>query len=431
MRCDVKLYFILFVNFLIFFTSNAQKSVLIQTNESGRYKLGDRVRMTFIIREPSVDTVTVRIIKNFINQSVQKKIICSKDSIIIFEKVINEKSTFIIQVTTRKDTLSEGFIVDAEHFQPGTKRPKDIDDFWKKEKNKLRALKMTLKIDTLKPIAEGYNIYNVEINCPGSTNPSRGYYSKPTVAKSHSLPIVLYLHAAGVKESWCHSEPNNALRFARMGNGALSFDLNAHGMLNSQSKEYYVDLENGELKNYATRGVGSKEDCYFRGMYLRLLRTIDFLTLQPEWDGKRILVIGESQGGGQALAAAGLDNRVTAAVVTVPAMCDWGGTLVGRKGCYPDPYSTSSEKEMVENMSYFDIAHILKGSKATIMVEIGLVDFTCPSSAVFAAINQEEGKKIIYTVPYRAHSMTQNIYKKVWNETVNNAKQDFINNYLK
>jgi len=58
------------------------------------------------------------------------------------------------------------------------------------------------------------------------------------------------------------------------------------------------------------QGMESRSDFYFRGMYLRLIRTLDFLASQPEWDGKRILVIGESQGGGQALAAAGLDKEL-------------------------------------------------------------------------------------------------------------------------
>ena len=114
------------------------------------------------------------------------------------------------------------------------------------------------------------------------------------------------------------------MNYAKKGKGALCFDLNAHGMLNGQPDEYYNNLDAGELKNYYVSGLESREDFYFRGMYLRLIRTIEFLTRQPEWDGKRILVIGESQGGGQALAAAGLDSRVSAVVATVPAMCDWG-----------------------------------------------------------------------------------------------------------
>ena len=222
----------------------------------------------------------------------------------------------------------------------------------------------------------------------------------------------------------------NALNYAKM--GSLCFDLNAHGMLNGQPDSYYSDLENGELKNYWLQGLTSKDDLYFRGMYLRLLRTIDFLTKQPEWDGKRILVIGESQGGGQALVAAGLDHRVSAVVAIVPAMCDWIAPLSGRMGGWPQPFETdASREEMLKTLPYFDAANILKDSKAIIYTEIGLIDMTCPSTSVYAAVNQANGQKIIYTVPYRPHHQPEGALAKTWQETVYKPRELFIKNYLK
>ena len=163
------------------------------------------------------------------------------------------------------------------------------------------------------------------------------------------------------------------------------------------------------------------------------MRTLDFLTSQPEWDGKRILVIGESQGGGQSLAAAGLDHRVTAVVATVPAMCDWGGTLAGHKGGWPDPFATTqyNRQTLLSVLPYFDVAHILKGSKATLVVEMGLIDTTCPAAGIFAAVNQANGKKVLFTDTYRGHHVSQPAYQEVWEKTVNEPKNAFINNYLK
>jgi cephalosporin-C deacetylase-like acetyl esterase len=251
-------------------------------------------------------------------------------------------------------------------------------------------------------------------------------------AKVRSLPIVLIVHAAPVKGSWCRSEVANAMNYAKKGNGALCFDLNAHGMLNGQSDEYYNNLEAGELKDYYSIGLENREEFYFRGMYLRLIRTLEFLTRQPEWDKKRIIVIGESQGGGQALAAAGLDNRVSAVVATVPAMCDWGGTLVGRKGGWPQPFERKFDQDkMKQTLPYFDTANLLKNSIATIVVEIGLVDQTCPSTSVYAALNQSKGKKIIYPVPYREHSWPNAEQRKNWDSMVFNPKNEFVENYLK
>jgi len=163
-----------------------------------------------------------------------------------------------------------------------------------------------------------------------------------------------------------------------------------------------------------------------------LLRAIEFLTQQPEWDGRRLLVIGESQGGGQALVAAGLDNRVSAVVAIVPAMCDWFGSIADRMGGWPQPYeSNNPKKEMMQALPYFDAANILKDSKAIIYTEIGLIDMTCPSTSVYAAVNQAPGQKIIYTVPYRPHHQPEGVLAKTWQEDFYKPRDMFIRNYLK
>jgi len=206
-------------------------------------------------------------------------------------------------------------------------------------------------------------------------------------------------------------------------------------MINGQSVDYYLELERGELRNYYHQGVEDRDEYYFRGMYLRLIRTLDFLTSQPEWDGERILVLGESQGGGQSLVAAGLDERVSAVVATVPAMCNFYGTFDNAIGGWPDPMGTKSDKEkMLETIPYFDAAHILKGSKATFVTEIGLIDVTCPSYSVYAALNQVKGKKITLGVPYRGHQMNSRRHKdhyEIWDNTVHKTKNDFIADFLK
>lgn len=424
--------FILILLFLsIFSFSQAQSIVLKQTHESGIYKKGETVRVTLFLNDQSEDTVTFKMIENFRNLIVQKKLKFTGDTMVIFDQSFGKPASVIFEVSTTTESASIGSIIDPEKFKPGTRRPNDLKTFWKCEKNTLRKLPIEVKAIPVKGIEKGYLCLNMEISCTGP-KPASGYLAKPESAQPKSLPIVLYLHAAGVNGSWCRSEPENAMKYAKMGKGAISFDLNAHGMLNGQADLYYDNLENGDLKDYAKIGLESKKDIYFRGMYLRLIRTLDFLTSQPEWDGKRILVIGESQGGGQALAAAGFDSRVSAVVATVPAMCDWGGSLVGRKGSWPYPFETASNQEkMIATLPYFDVAHILKGSKATLVVEIGLIDTSCPASAVFAAINQAKGKKLIYTVPYRAHHMTQPIFNETWDKTVIKPKANFIMEYLK
>ncbi len=424
-----------FASFLILFLVSfvfavqGQTIRLKQSHENGIYKSGQKIRITAVLTQRTTDSLFIKVWKNNNQMIVQKAILPVSDSFVIFESKMKEPCSVIIEAKIKEAKQTIGLIVDPLKIKPGSAFPLDFKAYWDHEKQSLKSLLMEVKSKEMEISDSRFVCFDTEINCTGPKT-AKGYFAKPVKAKVRSLPIVLIVHAAGVKGSWCRSETENALNYARK--GALCFDLNAHGMLNGQPDEYYSNLEAGELKEYYMSGLESREDLYFRGMYLRLLRTIEFLTRQPEWDRRRILVIGESQGGGQALAAAGLDPRVSAVVATVPAMCDWGGTLVNRKGGWPQPFEQSGDQEkMKQTLPYFDTANLLKDSKATIVVEIGLIDNTCPSTSIYAAINQAKGPKIIYPVPYREHAWPNAEQRKIWDPKVFNPKNEFVEKFLK
>lgn len=432
MKTNFKALFLLASVIIYAFSVQAQNLTLKQSHKNGIYKKGEKIRVTAFLKDHPNDTLKIKVYMNNDQVSSQKMIIPETDSVLIYEGSAKNPCSLIVEALLNKEKVSTGMIVDPQKIKPGIKAPKDINAYWDKEKYDLNALKLDVKFG--KNVSNDYTFvcFDTEINCT-APKPARGYFAMPTKAPAKSLPIVLLVHAAGVKGSWCRSESADALRYAKMGKGSLCFDLNAHGMLDGQPDEYYNNLESSELKEYYVQGLESRENFYFRGVYLRLIRTLDFLTKLPEWDGKRILVIGESQGGGQALAAAGLDPRVSAVVATVPAMCDWGGTLAGRKGGWPQPFERPGDKEkMKKAIPYFDTANLLKNSQAILVVEIGLADHTCPSTSVYAAINQAKGMKIIYPVTYREHSWPNTEQRNNhWDQMVFNPKNVFVENYLK
>jgi cephalosporin-C deacetylase-like acetyl esterase len=408
-----------------------QDIILSQANKSGIYTKGQKISVTAFAENLSGDTLQVRVFKNNSQLIDRKNIIISKDSMTVYEGSADKPCSIIIEAKAAGKNAGLGMLIDPEKLKPGASCPGDFERYWKNLKNSLHALPWDIKRAVVMGTErdKGFSCDDIEINCMGP-KPARGYFARPEKASPKSLPIVLLVHAAGVKGSWCRSEPANAMKYARM--GALCFDLNAHGMLDDQTESYYEDLEKGDLKTYWLQGLTNRDEVYFRGMYLRLLRTIDFLTTQPEWDGKRILVIGESQGGGQALVAAGLDPRVSAVVAIVPAMCDWFGSLEGRMGGWPQPFESDSlKKEMRKALPYFDAANILKDSKASIYAEIGLIDMVCPSTSVYAALNQAKGQKFIYAVPYRPHHQPEGALAKTWEKDFYKTREAFIQNYLK
>lgn len=424
----------LILSFFLSLAINAtysQPFALRQTHVDGIYKTNEKITFSINRDDQSTDSLYIKVWKNNNNFLLTQKILPTEASFDSYTGLLKEPGSMMMQVTSGKSTRGIGAIVDPAKIKTGTPFPKDFESYWANEKKALKALPMDARLRKVDAGGNGYECFDAELNCTGP-KPARGYFARPVKAKKKSLPIVLLVHAAGVKGSWCRSKVEDAMRYAQMGKGALCFDLNAHGMLNGQPDEYYNQLEAGELKEYWNQGIESREGYYFRGMYLRLIRTLDYLEQQPEWDGKLILVIGESQGGGQALAAAGLDPHVSAVVATVPAMCDFGGTLVGRKGGWPQPFEQHFDKEKMLNVvSYFDNANLLKYAKAKIVVEIGLIDNTCPSTSVYAAINEAKGEKIIYAVPNREHHEPAGSQHDEWVNNVYKPKTRFIENYLK
>ena len=104
-------------------------------------------------------------------------------------------------------------------------------------------------------------------------------------------------------------EPNHLSTTEWAAEGTLALNINAHGVENGREAAYYEAL--GASGRFAVQlGRESKETSAFRGMFLRLLRAVDVLTDQPEWDGKTVAVIGVSQGGLQALAGSDADVAV-------------------------------------------------------------------------------------------------------------------------
>jgi len=149
-------------------------------------------------------------------------------------------------------------------------------------------------------------------------------------------------------------------------------------------------------------------------MYLRIVRAIDFLTAQPEWDGRVVVVRGDSQGGGQALVAGGLDSRVTMVAAGVPAMCDHSGRVVGRAagwpGLVPVREDGSPDPTVLQVARYFDAVNFCTRARARTIICVGFIDTTCPPSGGYAAYNVLRGPKTMFNMPGTGHQMNDQAY---------------------
>ncbi len=276
-------------------------------------------------------------------------------------------------------------------------------------------------------------VYDIKVDCLGGDHllgaPVSGYFAKPVEARPKSLPIVISYHGAGVRSA--------TMPIADAAKNTLALDINAHGIENGQPAEFYESLNRGDLKGYHLFDASDREKLYFVGMFLRVYRSLQFMKSQPEWDGKTIVVRGMSQGGGQALVAAGLDPQVTFCAAFVPALCyptgdiegnfgGWPGFLRGKKSGGADGSTENSEGNeadpaIVRAVQYIDAANFAKRIKAETILSTGFIDYTCSPTSVYVAYNGITAPKQIFPTPETAHSVPPATMS-----TVNKLLWDFV-----
>ena len=319
-----------------------------------------------------------------------------------------------IRVSCADQETVAGAGVAPHAIAPSLPPPEDFDDFWAHKKALLASTPLHARLTPVPAQLQrdGVDTFDVQADsCVGAG--VSAYFSRPAGAAARSLPAILIVHGAGIYSSNLESSQDWAVGggpgevgnqvgqhtgeaphgMARFRQQALAMDMNAHGIPNGQPESYYQSLgaDGGALHEYNLRGRESRESTYFLGMLLRLVRAIDFLTDQPEWDQRTVAVFGVSQGGFQAIAAAGLDSRVTFFAAGVPAGCDHTGHLAAepRISGWPKLAADGGEQQAAidESARYFDCVNFASRAHAPSQFTVGFIDQACPPTSVYAAFN--------------------------------------------
>lgn len=378
-----------------------QENGVYQTESKGRTSRTP-VIATFTLKAVGATPPTGKLDYRFLWNSVKelhKGQVTMKNGTAEVSRELVEPGCLILEVTSGDQKAEIGVTCDPFAIEPSRPAPKDFDVFWEKEKAALAKVPMNAR---LVPVAEPRTVnygpdvecFDLTLDCTGS-KPVRGYYARPKKARSRSLPAFLSLHSAGVRDS------NLQAAWHRAKLNHIALDINAHGLPNGKPNEFYSSQLAGPLSGYSSRGIESRDTFYFKGMYLRIVRAIDFLTAQPEWNGEVLIAAGSSQGGGQSLVAGGIDPRVTEIRAAVPAFCDFTGGEVGRQPGWPG-WIAKTEKAR-DTVSYYDACHFAAHFKGKADIVVGLVDHTCPPTGILAAFNQLAGEKSIVIQPTRGH----------------------------
>lgn len=326
------------------------------------------------------------------------------------ETVISEPDALLLEVKARGSdgrTLRGlgGAVAAADKIQPSLPPPHDFDAFWAlklKELARVPADPQLTPMDSEKPGVDYWQI---------TMNNIRGTHIRSQLARpkgSEKLPAMLVVQWAGVyglPKIWATD---------RAAAGWLVLNINPHDLPVDKPAAFYEEQSKGPLKDYPGIGNDDRETSYFLRMYLSCYRGAQYLVERPDWDGKTLVVTGNSQGGMQTLMSAGFHPKITAAIAGVPAGCDLTGPQVGRAPGWPMWFWNRTGKnaaKVVEASRYYDVANFARHIKCPVLVGVGLIDETCPPAGIFATLNQPQGSKEIIILPRGDHMGTENSHR--------------------
>ena len=292
-----------------------------------------------------------------------------------------------------------------ETYRPPRSEPGDFDAFWAATLAEARAYPLEA---TFAPVDAGLRLIEVEdVTFRGyAGQPIRGWFLRPRGADGPRPCVVEFIGYGGGR-----GHPHDWLLFAAAGYAHFVMDTRGQGSVwrRGDTADPEPDGGNPQLPGFMTRGVLSPQTYYYRRVFTDAVRAIEAARSHPAVDGTRVAVNGGSQGGGIALAVAGLVGDLAAALIDVPFLChfrrattitdaDPYGEIVRFCKVHRDKVAT-----VFNTLDTFDGVNFAARANAPALFSVGLMDDVCPPSTVFAAYNHYAGPKGMRVWPFNRH----------------------------
>ncbi|MCM3718544.1 acetylxylan esterase [Fictibacillus phosphorivorans] len=240
--------------------------------------------------------------------------------------------------------------------KPALTRQPDFKGFWEKQKT---AFKPKVKIEWLTdyPVKQ-VKVADVTFTCRDGT-PIRSWMIVPN-QKQKSYPAVVHFPGYTAGRGAVHE----FLKYALMGVAVFCFELRGQGI-----SPDYAHYERGNyLPGWMANDLENLENYYYVHVYEDMIAYLSWIKKLDFIDSSRVAVMGESQGGGLALALGGPYVEVA------------------QYFRYNDP-TRKSYKEIMQNLSYVDAMNFCPDISCPVLMSIGLKDTVTPPETVFASFN--------------------------------------------
>jgi cephalosporin-C deacetylase len=273
-------------------------------------------------------------------------------------------------------------------FRPEVAEPADFDAFWRSTLAESRALAMPAQLTRVPSPLAAVEVYDVQFS-GFAGDPVGGWFLVPAGATGPLPAIVEFIGYGGGR-----GLPHERLPWAASGYAYFLMDTRGQGSAWGSGGGTPDPHGTGpSLPGFMTRGIEDQSGYYYRRVFTDAVLAVDAVRSFDLVDADRVAVCGGSQGGGIAIAAAGLSAGLVGAMPDVPFLCNFE-RAVGMTD--RDPYNEivrylsvhrDAAPRVFETLSYFDGVNFAKRATAPAFFSVALMDPVCPPSTVFAARN--------------------------------------------
>ena len=275
-----------------------------------------------------------------------------------------------------------------ERYAPDVPEPADFDAFWQASLATAAAHPPILDLRRAEPTGlTAFETWDVTFSGFGG-DPVRAWYTRPAAVPARLPAVVEYLgYGRG------RGLPHERLTWAAAGYAHLLMDSRGQGEQYGSGGDTPDPHAAPGGPGVVTRGILDPERYYYRRLITDAARAVAAVRALPGVDPERVTAAGNSQGGGLALAVAGLVPDLAAVIASAPFLCQPHRAIdltdaapYGEIVAYLSVHR-GAEEAVRRTLSYVDTVNFARRATAPAHFGVGLRDTVCPPSGVFAAHN--------------------------------------------